>query len=507
MKLPTCEHRVPIPESERRFLCSHPQIRAPNDVVTAEMCRACPQRGSGHPPKQLGSPAAIAAQRYRPKSVAVIIPCHNYAHYLAEAIRSALGQTRGPQETLVVDDGSTDNTGEVVRSFASEGVKYLHVDFRQVQRTRRAGFAATRSEAVCFLDADDVLSPDYLELGLAAFDRLETGIVYSDVEFFGERRGRTKYRDQFDAGAFSRMNYLHIGCLVRREALAISRALEVHTDDALALEDWLLWRRVLACGWQARKQPAIYRYRRHGDSRSAPGVPKPPDYFRRASLAMETITLFLPLSGRVALWPGMAAFLERQTWPHAQTRLVLFDTSQCDVFSQRVRTWVGACDYSDVRHVRMDVGQPGVADRPRQAAAREVALAMARIYNQMARELTTDYVWVVEDDMLPPDDACERLLRGFDERTASISAAYLSRLAHGYVAWTSDRHHTRPTGGLQKVDGNGFGCVVLRGQVVRDALFTATIDYAAYDNAFYYRLAQSGLQAKIDWSVECRHVL
>lgn len=507
MKLPICEYRQNIDGSEQTFLCAHPRVHVPNDMVSAEMCKTCPQRGSGDAPKQLMSPEERVAARYRPKSVAVIIPCHNYARYLADAIRSALDQTRRPQEIVVVDDASTDNTEEVARSFSAEGVGYLRVEFKQVQQARRAGFAATHSEAVCFLDADDLLAPDYLEKALAVFNRLEVGVVYSDVEFFGERRGRIEYPERFDRGAFERMNFLHVGCVARREALAISGALDAQADDPLALEDWLLWRRVLADGWQARKQPALYRYRRHGDSRSAPAAPRSPDYFRRASLAQEVITLFIPLSGRIALWPGLAAFLDRQTWPHDQVRLNLFDTSQNDGFSRHLRAWVAECDYADVRHVRAKVGEPGLADRPRETAAKEVSLSMARIYNRMARDLTTDYVWVVEDDMLPPDDACERLLRGFDEQTASVSGAYLSRLPHGYVAWTADRHHLRPAKGLQKVDGNGFGCVLLRGQAVREALFTATIDYAAYDNAFYFRLGQSGLQAKIDWSVECRHVV
>jgi hypothetical protein len=126
----------------------------------------------------------------------------------------------------------------------------------------------------------------------------------------------------------------------------------------------------------------------------------------------------------------------------------------------------------------------------------------------MARELTTDYVWILEDDILPPDDACERLLRGFDRDTVSVSAAYPSRFENGYVAWSHDqRRYQEPASGLQVVGGNGFGCAVLRGQIVRDTVFTASIDYPAYDNAFYHRLHGAGLKAKVNWSVACKHLL
>ena len=219
-----------------------------------------------------------------------------------------------------------------------------------------------------------------------------------------------------------------------------------------------------------------------------------------------TLTLFVPLAGRAALWPGFTEFLDQQNWPHDQARLVLFDTSQDDAFSRHVREWLAVCDYADVRHIRAAVGEPGLADRPRGAAVGEVTLAMTRIYNRLAREATSDYVWIVEDDVLPPLDACERLLRAFDERTASVSGVYPSRFKNGYVVWQANQQKYLVRGqGVQTVGGNGFGCVVLRGEVLRETVFTSTIDYPAYDNAFYQRLAAAGLVAKIDWAVVCDH--
>src|SRR5690606_1807488 len=109
------------------------------------------------------------------------------------------------------------------------------------------------------------------------------------------------------------------------------------------------------------------------------------EYFERACLSKETVTLFCPLAGRTHTWPQLADFFERQTWPHDQVRLFLFDTSQNDSFSQQVRNWISTCDYSDVRHVRHAVGRPGLADLPRAAHKREVSQSMARIYNRLAR--------------------------------------------------------------------------------------------------------------------------
>lgn len=74
------------------------------------------------------------------------------------------------------------------------------------------------------------------------------------------------------------------------------------------------------------------------------------------------------------------------------------------------------------------------------------------------------------------------------------------------MAWQPNQRRYAARGeGVERVGGNGFGCVIIRGEVLRQTIFTASIDFAAYDNAFYYRLPLTGLRAKIDWSVECEH--
>jgi hypothetical protein len=479
-----------------------------NQIVTAEVCSICPY-WLLPAPETLRPIPAPPPRSWRPRSVGLIIPCHNYGRYLKEAVDSVLCQTRRADEILIVDDSSTDDTPSVAAEFQQRSVQSLRVEFAHSQRTRLAGFRATRSDVVCFLDADDCLATDYLERGMKEFSKKRVGVVYSDVEHFGGTTGKSRYPGHYDRDELARMNYMHSGSLVLREALNISRALEIQTDDKLALQDWLLWRRILDFGWLARKQTGLYRYRKHAWSMTAewhPWSDVPDEYFHRAALAAEAVTLFIPLSGRSRLWPELATFLDRQTWPHRQTRLVLFDSSQDPSFSEMVRRWIARCDYADVRHLCEGVGEPGLAERPRRDASRDVSLAMARIYNRMARETTTDYVWVLEDDILPPLDAGSKLMHGFDRNTASVSAAYWSRFSDAYVAWGEDQQMIRRLGhGLQTVGGNGFGCVVLRGEVVRNAVFTATLDFPAYDNAFYHRLSATDLVAKINWSVECEH--
>jgi len=96
--------------------------------------------------------------------VSVVIPCFNQAHYLDEAIESVLAQTYPELELTVVDDGSEDNTFEVASRFP--GVRCLRQPNRGVAAARNAGLAASRGGFAVFLDADDRLLPDALELGV-----------------------------------------------------------------------------------------------------------------------------------------------------------------------------------------------------------------------------------------------------------------------------------------------------------------------------------------------------
>lgn len=98
-----------------------------------------------------------------------MIPCFNQAHYLAEAIESVLAQTSPPAEIVVVDDGSDDNSYEVAARY--EKVSRMRQENLGVAAARNAGWKATRSTYLVFLDADDRLLPEALEVGAGALER------------------------------------------------------------------------------------------------------------------------------------------------------------------------------------------------------------------------------------------------------------------------------------------------------------------------------------------------
>ena len=102
------------------------------------------------------------------KSISVVIPVHNGSRFVAEAIVSALGQTYALLECIVVDDGSTDSTPQVVRAFPE--VRYLRLEHGGVSRARNHGAAHARGDFVAFLDHDDVWLARKLELQVNALE-------------------------------------------------------------------------------------------------------------------------------------------------------------------------------------------------------------------------------------------------------------------------------------------------------------------------------------------------
>ncbi len=120
-----------------------------------------------------GSRIAVGSVRVRPQrissSISVVIPCYGQAHFLEDALESVLGQTHRDAEVLVLDDGSEDNTEAIAGRYP--GVRYLRQSNSGLAAARNAGIASTDAEHIVFLDADDRLLSEALELGLAAFAR------------------------------------------------------------------------------------------------------------------------------------------------------------------------------------------------------------------------------------------------------------------------------------------------------------------------------------------------
>ena len=111
--------------------------------------------------------------------VSVIIPCYNGKDFVGDAIRSALAQTHPAVEVVVADDGSTDGSLEVIRSFGDR-VRCLSLPHQGGGAARNAGLEASRGEMIQFLDADDLLEPNKLQRQLAVMQQTSADVVFCD---------------------------------------------------------------------------------------------------------------------------------------------------------------------------------------------------------------------------------------------------------------------------------------------------------------------------------------
>lgn len=96
--------------------------------------------------------------------VSVVLPVYNRAHYVGEAIESVLGQTLPPDELIVVDDGSTDDSVAVIERFARPEIRVLRQPNGGIGSARNAGLRAVTGELVAFIDSDDLWERDKLAL-------------------------------------------------------------------------------------------------------------------------------------------------------------------------------------------------------------------------------------------------------------------------------------------------------------------------------------------------------
>ena len=118
--------------------------------------------------------------------VSVIMPAYNGERYIADSIRSLLAQTYDNWELIVVDDGSTDRTGEIVREMAAHEprIKYVYQANGRLGKARNTGILNSRGPLIAFLDQDDLWAPQKLELQVAVQQTLKGGVVFTGGYFF-----------------------------------------------------------------------------------------------------------------------------------------------------------------------------------------------------------------------------------------------------------------------------------------------------------------------------------
>jgi len=199
--------------------------------------------------------------------ISAIIPCHNHAHFLQEAIGSVLAQTHECYEIIVVDDGSSDSTPDVTARYPA---RYVRQAQQGLASARNTGIRESRGEYLVFLDADDRILPNHFQTSLEAFNRKsDAGLVYGGYRFIGVDQGSVHHCMQScdRYAALLRSNFIGAvhSVMFRRTALF---AVGEFRNDLRACEDYDLYFRIarrydLYCHYEV-----VAEYRRHHEQMS-----------------------------------------------------------------------------------------------------------------------------------------------------------------------------------------------------------------------------------------------
>jgi len=171
-------------------------------------------------------------------TISIVIPSYQHAEELPFCLEGIFRQTFKDFEVIVVNDGSTDGTDEVVEPFLDR-ITYITQENRGGNAARNRGFAEARGQYLLFCDADVIMRPDMLQ---TMFDALknhpEASYAYSSFRF-----GWKGFRLwPFDAAKLRELNYIHTTSLIRREHFP-------GFDESIRrLQDWDLWLTMLEQG-------------------------------------------------------------------------------------------------------------------------------------------------------------------------------------------------------------------------------------------------------------------
>lgn len=205
--------------------------------------------------------------------VSVVIPTHNRAHVLPRALDSVLAQSLAPREILVVDDGSTDTTADLLRERYPEVRCLRQTANLGVSAARNLGITAARAEWIALLDSDDAWLPDKLQAQQAALAR-QPGYRLCHTEEIWIRNGRRVNAMRKHAKSGGRIFRQCLPrCVISPSSALLQRSLldEIggFDEDLPACEDYDLWLRI--CAREAVlfvDTPQIIKYGGHPDQLS-----------------------------------------------------------------------------------------------------------------------------------------------------------------------------------------------------------------------------------------------
>lgn len=178
--------------------------------------------------------------------VTVLMPAYNAGNYIAEAIQSLLQQSFVDFKLLIVNDGSTDNTEQIIRSFTDARIHLLNLPHRGIAAALNKGLSKTDSIYIARFDADDICFPERLQQQVSFLDNHQDYVMVGcDAEYVsesGEHLFHFKCIGHTHEEILQKMNsycpFIHSSVMYKKDAVIKSGGYSLHAHN---FEDYFLW--------------------------------------------------------------------------------------------------------------------------------------------------------------------------------------------------------------------------------------------------------------------------
>jgi glycosyltransferase involved in cell wall biosynthesis len=193
--------------------------------------------------------------------ISIVVTCYNYGHFITDCLSSIQKQQFENWECLIVDDGSTDETKNLVATFLEDTrFHYFFQENKGVSFARNSGLEKSRGQYIITLDADDTIAPNFLGTLLNRFVQDPSlTLVYPNVIFSGDKKGIWQLPEYTYENLLA-YNMIVVSSMYRKADF--DRCGGYDTAMTNGAEDWEFWIRLLYLNKKAEKAPeAILYYR------------------------------------------------------------------------------------------------------------------------------------------------------------------------------------------------------------------------------------------------------
>lgn len=206
----------------------------------------------------------------KPPRISIVIPCYNGAKYIRETLDCLQNQTVDDWECIIVNDGSIDNTLEILKEYAAKDARYKYIDKENEGPSiaRNTAIAASLGKYILPLDADDLIAPYYAEKAISYLEKhANCKVVYGQAEFF---YGKTGIWDLPEYNYESELWENAIFCTAVYRRTDYDKTIGYNPNMKYGNEDYDFWLTLLGKDDEVYKIPeTVLYYRKHGYSRAS----------------------------------------------------------------------------------------------------------------------------------------------------------------------------------------------------------------------------------------------